>query len=79
MQLYVLYLPETIFDLLEGYIYYNLQSCLMLSVIIVKLYLNTFKVMICSNVLYSYRFYIYQKVLFIIVKYTSGYIYKKAS
>ena len=30
----------------------------------------------CSN---SYRFYIYQKNLFIIVKYTSGIIYKKIS
>ena len=27
-----------------------------------------------SNVLYSYRFYIYQKVLFILVKNSSGYI-----
>ena len=57
--------------LLEGYIYYNLQLCLLPIyevTFIIDLYLKTFEIMIYYNVLYSYRFYIYQKFLFIIIK-----------
>ena len=37
--------------------------------------MKTFEVMIYYNVLYSYRFYVYQKFLFIIIKDSSYEVY----